>query len=92
MKGVKINENYKYEGVVLGSGAKVTAMQVTVADGKVVRCDSGGVTTEQGSFGFAIYNFGAEGRKTYNYTNVPEDVDAQALVKEFERYVEADVI
>lgn len=92
MKGVKINENYKYEGVVLDSGAKVTAMQVTVADGKVVRCESGGVTTEQGSFGFAIYNFGVEGHKTYNYTNVPEDVDGQAIVKEFIEFVENDIV
>ena len=83
--------NYKYEGVVLGSGAEVTAIMVTVEAGKVVRVESAGVMTDNGSFNFGIYNYGVDGKKTYSINNVPENVDAQAIVKEFVTFVEADI-
>ena len=94
MVGILINENYKYENVVLGSGAKVTAHQVTIEKDEVVRVESGNVTIENGdkklSFTFSIYNYGVDGRKTYNLNGVPENVDGQAIVKEFVAFVEAD--
>ena len=97
MVGTLINSNYKYENVVLEeSGAKVSANQVTIQDGKVVRIESGNVQIQQGqqnlSFSFSIYNYGVDGKKTYNLNNVPENVDGQAIVKEFVEFVESDVL
>lgn len=91
MVGIEVNRNYKYEGVVLGSGAKVTANMVTVEAGEVVRVESAGVMTDNGSFNFSIYNYGVDGKKTYSINNVPEGVDAQAIVKEFVEFVENDI-
>ena len=97
MVGILINSNYKYDNVVLEeSGAKVSANQVTIQDGKVVRIESGNVQIQQGeqnlSFSFSIYNYGVDGKKTYNLNSVPEGVDGQAIVREFVEFVESDVL
>ena len=91
MVGKLINSNYKYEGVVLASGAKVTANMVTIEDNEVVRVENGNVSVEGGNFNFSIYNYGVDGKKTYNLNNVPENVDGQAIVKEFVEFVENDI-
>ena len=91
MVGILINSNYKYDNVVLESGAKVSASEVTIKDKKVDRISSGNVTVTEGSFSFSIYNYGPDGKKTYNLNNVPENVDGQAIVKEFVEFVEADM-
>lgn len=96
MVGILINKNYKYEDVVLESGAKVTAHNVTIQDEKVARVENGNVSIESGkdmlSFSFSIYNYGPDGKKTYNLNNVPENVDGQKIVKEFVDFVENDVV
>lgn len=97
MVGTLINSNYKYENVVLEeSGAKVSATQVTIQEGEVVRIESGNVQIKQDeqnmSFSFSIYNYGPDGKKTYNLNGVPENVDGQAIVKEFVEFVESDVL
>ena len=91
MVGILINKNYKYENAILASGAKVSASEVTINDGKVERINSGSVVVEEGSFSFSIYNYGPDGKKTYNLNNVPENVDGQKIVKEFVEFVEADL-
>ena len=88
MVGILINSNYKYENVVLESSAKVSANQVTIQDKKVARIESGQVQVAEGNFNFSIYNYGVDGKKTYNLNNVPENVDGQAIVKEFVEFVE----
>ena len=96
MVGILIDENYKYENVVLEGGEKVTANNVTIQEGKVVRVENGNVTIKEEektqNFTFSIYNYGVDGRKTYNLSNVPENVDGQAIVKEFVDFVENDVV
>lgn len=96
MVGILINSNYKYANVVLESGAKVSAHQVTIQNNEVARIESGNVQISKdgqtSSFTFAIYNYGEDGRKTYNLNNVPENVDGQAIVKEFVEFVESDVL
>lgn len=97
MVGILINSNYKYDNVVLEeSGAKVSANQVTIQKGKVVRIENGNVTVKDGevtkNFNFSIYNYGVNGEKTYNLNNVPEGVDGQAIVKEFVEFVENDIV
>lgn len=96
MVGILINSNYKYENAVLEGGEKVSATQVTIEEGKVVRVENGNVTIKKDenttlSFTFSIYNYGMDGRKTYNLNGVPENVDGQAIVKEFVEFVEADI-
>ena len=92
MVGILINENYKYENVVLEGGEKVSANQVTIQDKKVARIENGQVQVAEGNFNFSIYNYGVDGKKTYNLNNVPENVDGQAIVKEFVDFVEEDVL
>lgn len=96
MVGILIDENYKYENVVLDSGAKVNAPRVTIQNGKVIRVENGNVTIKDGevtkNFNFSIYNYGVNGEKTYNLNNVPEGVDGQAIVKEFVEFVENDIV
>lgn len=92
MVGKLINSNYKYEGVVLASGAKVNANMVTIENNDVVRVENGNVSVEGGNFNFSIYNYGVDGKKTYNLNNVPENVDGQAIVKEFVEFVENDIV
>lgn len=96
MVGILIDENYKYENVVLEGGEKVTANKVTIQEGKVVRVENGNVTIKEEektqNFTFSIYNYGVDGKKTYNLSNVPENVDGQAIVKEFVDFVENDVV
>jgi len=96
MVGILINSNYKYENVVLEGGEKVSANQVTVEKDKVARVEGGNVTIKDGdntlSFSFSIYNYGVDGRKTYNLSGVPEGVDGQAIVKEFVEFVENDIV
>ena len=92
MVGVLLNCNYKYENAVLDSGAKVSASEVTIKDGKVDRINNGSVTVSEGTFSFSIYNYGPDGKKTYNLSNVPENVDGQDVVKEFVEFVEEDVL
>lgn len=97
MVGILINKNYKYENIVLEeSGAKVSANQVTIQDGEVVRIESGNVQIQEGEqtlfFSFSIYNYGIDGKKAYNLNNVPENVDGQAIAKEFVEFVESDVL
>lgn len=91
MVGILINQNYKYEGVVLESGAKVSATMVTVQDGKVASVNNGNVTVDGKNFSFSISNYGINGEKTYNLNNVPANVDGQAIVKEFVLFVEGDI-
>lgn len=95
MVGKLIKEVYKYEDVVLASGAKVTANEVTVQEGKVVNIPNGMATVKVGendrSFNFSIYNYGPNGERTYNTNNVPEGVSGEAIVKEFVDFVEKDV-
>jgi hypothetical protein len=91
MVGILINQNYKYEGVVLASGAKVTANMVTIENNEVVRVENGNVSVEGGNFNFSIYNYGINGKKTYNLNNVPENVDGQAIVREFVEFVEREI-
>ena len=91
MVGIEVNRNYKYEGVVLESGAMVTAPMVTVEAGKVARIESAGVMIDSVSFGFKILNNRVDGKKTYSTNDVPEGVDAQAIVKEFVEFVENDI-
>ena len=92
MVGILINENYKYEDIVLDSGAKVSANQVTIQSKKVARVENGQVQVKEGNFNFSIYNYGVDGKKTYNLNNVPENVDGQAIVREFVDFVEEDVL
>ena len=92
MVGILINKNYKYENVELESGAKVSAYQVTIEKGEVVRIENANVEVkEKGNFNFSIYNYGVNGQKTYNLNGVPESVDGQSIVKEFVDFVEADI-
>ena len=92
MLGIKVKEIYKYENAVLESGAKVTANEVTIQDGKVANVNNGNVTVEGKTFGFSIYNYGVNGEKTYNLNNVPADIDGQAIVKEFIEFAENDIV
>lgn len=96
MVGILIDENYKYENVVLEGGEKVTANKVTIQEGKVVRLENGFVEVQVDSkttrsFNFSINNYGINGEKTYSTSNVPEGVSAEAIVKEFVEFVEADI-
>lgn len=96
MVGQLIKTIYKYENVELSSGAKVTANEVTIQDGKVVTIPNGNVTVKVSevdrSFNFSIYNYGVNGEKTYNLNSVPEGVDGQAIVKAFVEFVENDIV
>lgn len=95
MVGEIVKTVYKYNEVVLTSGAKVTANEVTIQDGKVVNIPNGVATVEVNeqmrSFNFSIYSYGVNGEVTYNLNNVPASVDGQAIVKEFVDFVEKDV-
>ena len=91
MVGTLVKEIYKYENVELASGAKVTAYEVTVQDGKVSNVNNGNVSVEGKTFSFSIYNYGINGEKTYNLNNVPANVDGQSIVKEFVLFVENDI-
>ncbi len=91
MVGKLVKTIYKYEDVQLESGAVVTAMDVTVQDGKVVNVSNGVVRVEDKSFSFSIFNYGINGDITYSLNNVPADVDGQKIVKEFVQFVENDI-
>ena len=91
MVGIKVKEIYKYENAALASGAKVSATEVTIQDGKVASVNNGNVSVDGKNFSFSIYNYGIDGKKTYNLNNVPENVDGQAIVKEFVEFVENDI-
>lgn len=95
MVGILINSSYEYENIVLESGAKVSASQVTIQEDKVIRIDNGNVTIKDDeltkSFIFSIQNYGVGGEKTYNLNGLPEGVDGQAIVKEFVEFVESDI-
>lgn len=91
MVGKLVKTIYKYEDVQLESGAVVTAMDVTVQDGKVVNVSNGVVRVEDKSFSFSIFNYGINGDITYSLNNVPADVDGQKIVKEFVLFVESDI-
>lgn len=90
MVGQLISSNYKYEGVVLASGAKVTAPTVTIESNKVARVESGHVLINDANFSFSIYKYGVDGKRTYNLSNVPENVDGKAIVSAFVDFVEAE--
>lgn len=92
MVGILINKAYKYENVVLESGAKVNAHEVVVKDDKVARINNGDVFVNESTFSFSIYDYGVNGSKIYNLNNVPEDVNGQEIVKEFVEFVESDVL
>ena len=90
--GILISENYKYENVVLESGAKVTSPNVLIQNGKVSRVDNANVNLgEQGNFSFSINNYGVDGGKTHSTSGVPEGVSAEAIMKEFVDFVEQDI-
>lgn len=91
MVGKLVKTIYKYEDVQLESGAVVTAMDVTVQDGKVVNVSNGVVRVEDKSFSFSIFNYGINGDITYSLNNVPANVDGQRIVKEFILFVENDI-
>ena len=91
MVGIKVKEIYKYENAALASGAKVSATEVTIQDGKVASVNNANVSVDGKNFSFSIYNYGIDGKKTYNLNNVPENVDGQAIVKEFVLFVENDI-
>lgn len=95
MVGKLIREVYKYDEIVLDSEAKVTANEVTVQDGKVVNIPNGVATVKmdemETSFNFSIYNYGPNGKRTYNTNNVPEGVSGERIVKEFVDFVEKDI-
>lgn len=91
MVGKLVKTIYKYEDVQLESGAVVTAMDVTVQDGKVVNVSNGVVRVEDKSFSFSIFNYGINGDITYSLNNVPANVDGQKIVKEFILFVENDI-
>lgn len=91
MVGKLVKTIYKYEDVQLESGAVVTAMDVTVQDGKVVNVSNGVVRVEDKSFSFSIFNYGINGDITYSLNNVPANIDGQKIVKEFVLFVESDI-
>lgn len=91
MVGKLVKTIYKYEDVQLESGAVVTAMDVTVQDGKVVNVGNGVVRVEDKSFSFSIFNYGINGDITYSLNNVPANIDGQKIVKEFVLFVESDI-
>lgn len=97
MVGKLVKQTFAYKQAELASGAKVTTHEVVVQDGKVVMV-GGDATVElkvndvDNSFTFSIYNYGPNGTKTYNTNGVPEGVSAEAIIKEFVAFVEADIV
>lgn len=95
MVGQLIKQIYKYENVELASGAVVTANEVYIVEGKVNQINSGNVRVDSKNFNFSInpYYGGMEPNPnvTYNLNNVPQEVDGQAILKEFVDFVEADI-
>lgn len=95
MVGQMVRKIYKYENVELESGAVITAREVHIVDGKVRNINSGEVRVDNKNFSFSInpYYGGIEPTDTltYNLNNVPQDIDGQAIVKEFVEFVERDI-
>lgn len=91
MVGELIKSVYKYTNVELTiSGAKVNAHEVSVQNGRVVTIPNADVEIEGKNFNFSIYSYGSNGQKTYNLNSVPENIDGQAIVREFITFVEED--
>lgn len=94
MIGILTKTVYKYDSAELASGAKVTANDVTVQDGKVTNVPNGNVIVKVNeinkSFSFSVYSYGV-GEATYNLNSVPAGVDGQAIIKEFVEFVEKDI-
>ena len=90
MVGQLIQRSYKYTGAVLGSGVEVSAPKVVIENNKVVSAENANVKlADKQTFSFSIYNHGTT---TYNLSGVPENVDGQAIIKEFIAFVEADIV
>lgn len=94
MVGVLVSANYKYTDVQLASGAKVTATDVTIKDGKVTRIENAkviiGEDENQQEFSFNVYSGGRTGILVYSTSNVPSGINGQNVAEEFVAYVEAD--
>jgi hypothetical protein len=97
MVGQLLKTIYKYDSVKLASGAVVTANEVYIVEGKVTQINSGYAKVDGKQFNFSInpYYGGMpeENREiTYNLNNVPQGIDGQAILTEFVRYVENDIV
>lgn len=96
MVGQLVKTIYKYENVGLDSGAVVTANEVYVVGGKVNQINSGNVRIDSKNFNFSINPYYGDIEPTtsvtYNLNNVPQDIDGQAILKEFVDFVEADIV
>ena len=89
MVGQLIKKIYKYENVELSSGAVVTAQEVTVKDSKVNQFNAQ-VRVGSQMFDMSLYPSGND--VTYNLNRVPQGVDGQAILTEFVKFVEADIV
>ena len=96
MLGKLVKSTYKYAddtvAVLSESGARVNAREVSCSEDKVVSVPNADVEVNGKNFNFSIYGYGANGQKTYNLNSVPEDIDGQAIVREFVAFVENDII
>lgn len=97
MVGQLVKTVYKYADVELVSGAVVNAPEVHIIEGKVKQINSCIVKVGDKQFSCSInpqymMTSVTTDTLTYNMNGVPEDVDAQAILKEFVDFVEADIV
>lgn len=96
MVGVLVSANYKYTDVELASGAKVTAIGVTIKNGKVARIDNGyvivGEDENRKEFSFSAYSDGNPAELSYSTNSVPGTINGQDIAEEFVAFVEADYL
>lgn len=94
MVGKQISAIYRYSEVVLASGAKVDANEVTIKNGKVININEGtviiGEDENTSEFYFSAYTGNNE--LLYNTSNVKSGVVGQELAEEFVAFVEADYL
>lgn len=93
MVGQLIQKSYKYTEAVLGSGVVVTTPKVVIENNKVVSVENANVKlADKQTFSFSVNNYGVDGSKTHSTSGVPEGVSAEAIMKEFVAFVEADIV
>lgn len=91
MRGILIEQSYKYENLTLSNGEIINCSSVTLKKGKVVHSNNVNVkVNENDGFSFQLRN-NNDGSPKADIYGVPAGIDAQAIINEFIVVVEADI-
>ena len=94
MEKALIKQVYDFKDVTsVREGYTINAYEVTVRDGIVISCRGEVKNADNEMFTFSVYEQTkmSEVKRGFMINNVSEDINAQAIIKDFLAFVEEDV-